>query len=82
MIACETDSAAFRIAAIEAGHAAVHQHHGRSAALQTKLGAFGKVRLGEGVLLLAARFIFSALLIDEFLLMFIKLVFLEKTDRL
>src|SRR5208282_4085545 len=45
------------IAAIEAGHAAVHHDHGRGAAAGAQLRPFGKMRLGEGIGLLGTRLV-------------------------
>ena len=66
-------SAALRLAAIQARHAAIHHDDGRGAALGAQLGAFREVRLGERVRLLGARLELRALLVDQLLLVLIEL---------
>src|SRR6185312_8012207 len=65
--------AAFRVAAVEAGHAAVHHDEGGGAALAAELRAFGEVRLRERIRLLGARLELRPLLVHQLLLMNIEL---------
>src|SRR5687768_6875098 len=58
-------SSALRIAAVQTGHAAVHQHDGGGAALAAQLRAFGEVALCKGVLLFVARLVLGLLFLDE-----------------
>ena len=68
------NSAALRIAAVQAGHAAIHHDDRCRAALRAELRAFRKVRFGEGVGLLGAFFELGFLFRDQFLRVFIELV--------
>src|ERR1700674_5703732 len=62
-------SAALGLAAIQAGHAAVHHHHRGRAALAAQLSTVGEMRFGECILLACTRLELGALVIDQLLLM-------------
>src|SRR6516225_11203573 len=67
------DSAALRVATIQARHAAVHHDDGRGAAAAAQLGAFREVLLGEGIGLPGASPEFGAFLVHQLLLMWVEL---------
>src|SRR5690606_6361078 len=62
-------SAALRITAVQARHAAVEQNGGGRVALRAELSALRERILGEGVALLVARLELGALLLDQLLLL-------------
>src|SRR5579883_2100593 len=74
--------AAFRVAAVQAGHAPVHHDHGGGAALAAELRAFREVRLCEGIRLLGARLELRPLLVDQLLLVLIELRLAHEADGL
>ena len=67
-------STALRVAAVQAGHAAVHHDDGGGAALGAQLRRFRKMRLGECIGLLGSLYELRLLLGDQFLRMFIELL--------
>src|SRR4029077_4584326 len=73
-------SAALRVAAVQAGHAAVHHDDRRSAAAAAQLRAFREVRLGEGIGLPGTRLELGALFIDQLLLVSVELTSAYQTD--
>src|SRR5882762_2262420 len=75
-------SSAFRVAAVQAGHAAVHHDDRGGAAPPTQLRALREVRLGKGVGLPGARLELGALLVDQLLLVRIELRLPDETDAL
>src|SRR6185436_5821911 len=78
----EAASPALAVSAVQARHAAVHQHDCGGAALAAQLRAFGEMTLGERVGLLAARFELGLLLFDELLALVVELRRLEQADHL
>src|SRR4029077_16612850 len=73
---------AFRVAAVQAGHAAVHHDDRGGAAPPTQLRPLRKVRLGKGVGLAGARLELGALLVDQLLLVRIELRLADEADAL
>src|SRR6185437_11670688 len=73
---------ALRVAAVQAGMAAVHHDHRGRAALGAELRAVGKMRLRKCVRLPGPRFEFRALFLHQLALVLVELGLFEQADRL